>query len=210
MKKNTKIIIGIAVAIVVILIIIGCVYLFIYNNQGEKQSKVSKLYENLVNTDKYSFLMTIDDNNKMTYSKEGEQAYINTVYKGETSKFIVKDGNTYLIQDKNKAYYTYKNNETDLDKIELNIGYYTKIEYSTGREKVNNKNYYYEEYQGAEFYMKSIPDNVSNLKTRFYFEGDNLVYIKTIVNEDEEIAKVEINYEVEDGLFQIPSDYEER
>lgn len=57
--------------------------------------------------------------------------------------------------------------------------------------------------------------NTSNIKsdtkkTRFYFDGKDLKYIKTIAGNKEELLKVTISKDVDNKLFQIPSDYEEK
>ena len=46
-------------------------------------------------------------------------------------------------------------------------------------------------------------------KTRFYFDGDKLVYIKTIIGDKQEVLKVDLSYNVDSKLFEIPSDYQE-
>ncbi len=46
-------------------------------------------------------------------------------------------------------------------------------------------------------------------KTRLYFQGDKLVYIKTIAGDKQELLKVENTYKVDNQLFNIPSDYTE-
>ena len=47
------------------------------------------------------------------------------------------------------------------------------------------------------------------VKTRFYFDGDKLVYIKTIIGDKQELLKVDISDNVDNNLFEIPSDYKE-
>ena len=47
------------------------------------------------------------------------------------------------------------------------------------------------------------------VKTRFYFEGDKLAYIKTIIGGKQELLKVDISYNIDNKLFEIPSNYEE-
>ena len=49
-----------------------------------------------------------------------------------------------------------------------------------------------------------------NSKTRFYFNKENkLEYIKTIWNDKEELLKVDLTYEVEDTLFDIPENFKQ-
>ena len=56
-------------------------------------------------------------------------------------------------------------------------------------------------------------DNEENVKTRFYYDGENLVYIKNMIDQDgeklEELIQAECNYEVNEKLFEIPEDYAE-
>ena len=54
---------------------------------------------------------------------------------------------------------------------------------------------------------KALKDE-EKAKTRFYFEGDQLVYIKTIIEDEQELLKVDISNQVDEKLFEIPSDYE--
>ena len=52
-----------------------------------------------------------------------------------------------------------------------------------------------------------IPEE--NTNTRFYFDDDNLKYIKTIAGDKSEIISVNISYDVDDSVFDIPSDFQE-
>ena len=47
-------------------------------------------------------------------------------------------------------------------------------------------------------------------KTRFYFDGNNLAYIKTVLGNKEKTLKVEISENIDNNIFTIPSDYEEQ
>ena len=50
----------------------------------------------------------------------------------------------------------------------------------------------------------------NEVKTRFYFDkNDNLVYIKTINGDDNELLKISLTKDVDDAMFEIPSDYAE-
>lgn len=212
-KINKKIILISIIAIIVIAFIIGTpIFLSGNSNQSEvEENKTAKLYEVLKNKSTYSFTTTLDEDNKMYYAKGQKVAYIDTIYKGEESKFIVRDGNSYLINDEDECYYTYQNNELDLKKIEAQLENVNDLEYIVGKEKINNKQYRYEEYDmETEFLFKYFDNSeINDVKTRFYYEGDNLVYIKTIVGDYEELLKVDIVYNVDSKLFEIPSDYEE-
>ena len=52
--------------------------------------------------------------------------------------------------------------------------------------------------------------NEADIKTRFYFDKNgDLTYIKTIYGEEEELLKVSLEKNVDDSIFEIPSDYAE-
>lgn len=213
MDKKKKIIIISAIIIVVLALIIGIVYLFVTKKSGKNEiSKVQNLYETLKNKNSYAFETILDDNNKFYYAKLDDKAYTDTIYKGNESKYIIKDGNSYLLVDDMKAYYTYANNEIDLNKIEVELQNIKDQPYEKGKEKIDNKEYFYEEYKMAtELSMGIIPeDDNENIVTRFYFKGDKLEYIKTIKGEKQELLKVDILDNVNKDLFEIPSDYQSR
>ena len=53
-------------------------------------------------------------------------------------------------------------------------------------------------------------ENVSEeeINTRFYFDGDDLKYIKTIMGDTSELISVNVSYDVTDDIFEIPSDFQ--
>ena len=52
--------------------------------------------------------------------------------------------------------------------------------------------------------------NDEGVKTRLYFnKKSELVYVKTIYSEGSELLKVNISNEVDEALFEIPSNYAE-
>lgn len=217
MNKKKKIIL-IVVAIIVILVMVGIlIYEVGFSKKAEnnvsdgKESKVSVLYSELNSKQVYGFTTTLDEQNIVYYAKKDNMAYIKTTYQGKESKFIIKDGNSYLIVDDQKTYYTYQNNEVDLEKIVLQLEKAKNTEYVKGKETIENKQYEYEEYdENMEFLVNSVEQAEEQAaKTRFYFDGNKLVYIKTIIGDYEELLKVEISDNVDDSLFEIPSDYQE-
>ena len=204
-KQKKKILI---ILIVIILIIACCGGIALYMTQTDTKNEnyfgVQKLYEELKSKESYSFITTLDNNNKMYYAKQQNKAYIETIYDGSESKFIIKDGNSYLMMDDSKTYYTYKNNEIDLNKIESSLD-------EKGKEKIENKTYTYEEYNTVtKFVMMDNSENEGQeIKTKFYFDGNKLEYIKTIVGNKQELLKVDISDDVDNNLFEIPSEYKE-
>ncbi len=212
-NKRKKIIwISIVVAIIIVLIAGLTEYIFLKQKDEKDISRINQLYEILKTKTSYSFSAILDDNNSMFYAKEDNKAYMDTTYDGTESKFIIKDENTYLIMDDTKAFYTYQNNEIDLNKIEVELEQLKDLQCEKGKEKIENKTYYYEEYEVlTDLNMMDTSEIGENekVKTRFYFNDDKLVYIKTITENQQELLKVNISYDVDNQLFEIPSDYKE-
>lgn len=216
MNKTKKISL-IVVAIVLILAIIAGLVWWIgveKKQEGtveEKTSKIEKLHSKLIEKQTYGITTTLDNENAIYYAKKDNKAYNETTRNGKKSKFIVKDGNSYLVVDDQQAYYTYQNNETDLNKVISQLEEVKDKTYTEGKEKIEGKKYDYEEYEKVtEFLMKDINNiDEQKTKTRFYFDGDKLVYIKTIVGDYEETLKVDVSYEVDNKLFEIPSTYKQ-
>lgn len=226
MDKRKKAIIAV-IAIIVLLIILGIVWYFVFNNNTNKSnninsninnennsqtenSKISKLYENLQKTNVFSFEAVLDENNKMYYAKSNNMAYIENTKNGEKTKYLIKDGTTNLLVEDTKTYYTYANNQTNLNMVIRGLEKVKGLKYETGKEKIENKNYTYEEYAlltdfAIGDFTKTEEEN--NIKTRFYFKGDELVYIKTIQEDKQELLKINTSYDVKQDLFNIPEDY---
>lgn len=219
MDKKKKIILISVIAVIAIVAIIGiiCLCAGVFKNknvddQGNLISKLNALYLNLLDKGSYNVAMTVDDKNKTIYSKQEGKAYIDSIYNGIESKFIIKDGNSYLIMNDSKICYEYRNNQTDLNKIEDAIIEIKDLQYESGEEKIDNKKYKYEEYNALTSLtiMDTSGVEETEVKTRFYFDKNELVYIKTILPDKEELMKVEVSYDVNGDLFEIPSDYEIR
>lgn len=211
--KNKKILLISLIVIIVIVLIVGLAFYFVSKEKSDENLfRLNELYENLKTKTSYCFTTTLDDNNKMAYAKKDGKACVDTIYDGNESKFIIKDGNSYLIMEDRKIYYKYNNNEADLNKIELALEEIKDLEHTNGEEKINNKKYKYEEYNVlTEFAIQDTSEisNGEDIKTRFYFDKDKLIYIKTIIGEKEELLKVDISDSVDNNLFEIPSDYKE-
>lgn len=215
MSKKNKIILMIVGSIIILSMIMGIIW-WITSTASKtplegSTSKVKQLYSELAEKPSYRFKTTLDDKNEIFYAKKENKAYINTIYQGKKTKFIIKEGNTYFLVDDSKEYYTYHNNEIDLEKIVLQLETIKENQYIQGKEKIEGKEYQYEEYEAvAEFLMKEITTTEKETaKTRFYFIGNQLAYIKTMVGDYQETLKVEISNQVEDKWFEIPPEYKE-
>lgn len=215
MDKNKKIILISVIIIIILLIIGGIVWYFIANNRENssndtENSSISKLYGKLQENSAFSFESKLDDENHMYYAKFNDMAYLDITYNGKDNKYVMKNGNTYLLVDETKTYYTYANNQTNLNMVVTNIENIMNLEHQAGKEKINSENYIYEEYpELTDFAIGNFTGNSEEVKTRFYFDNDELVYIKTIEDDKQELLKVNISYDVDENLFQIPSDYKE-
>lgn len=216
MSKTKKIILIVIAIILILAIAIGLVWCIGFGNKEEgtteeKPSQIEKLYSILTEKETYSITTTLDNENTIYYAKKDNKAYNEVTHDGKKTKFMVKDGNSYLIVDDQQVYYTYENNEIDLNKIEAQLENVKDENYREGKEKIEGKKYYYEEYEKvADFLMKDVNStDEQKIKTRFYFDGDKLVYIKTMVEDYEETLKVDISYDVDSKLFEIPSGYKQ-
>ena len=221
MSKTKKIIL-IVVSVIVILAIIGLLlYFTVFTNKEEKNqtenieivqeegaSKLNSLYSALEQRKSFSYKSrTLDDKNEFYYAKKDDMAYTDSKSEDIESKYIIKDGNSYLLLDEQKMYYEYKNNEIDLNKITENLEQIKDGEYTEGTEEIEGKNYSYEEYEGITELLLGDFDEL-NGKTRFYFDdNNNLKYIKTIFDDKQELLEVEISINTNDAIFDIPSGY---
>lgn len=212
MNKNKKTILIVIAIIVGIAIIAGLIWWFGFGMNGNDEGdKTKKLYTELEGKQEYIFRTRLDEQNEVYYAKKDNVAYLNIIYQGKRSKYVIKDGNTYLLVDDEKVYYTYQNNETDLYKIEHQLSELKDKKYTQGKEKIEDKEYQYEEYEGVTgFVLRSVDtEEAQTAKTRFYYNGDKLVYIKTIIGAHQELLKVDMSYAVDNNLFEIPEEYKE-
>lgn len=215
MDKKKKVIL-ISVAIIILAIVVGTV-IFINsqksNNQNTEElqnTKTSQLYNKILEAKEIIVTQALDDNNKTTIAIKDDNGYKEVVSDGSVEKYIVKNGDTYYIDESNKKYYRYQSNDMILTEIKEQFEDLYEKPVTKGKEKVNGKTYNYEEITGYQDFLINEELSVNNLeyaKTRLYYDSENLVYIKTIVGENEEIIKVNISYNVNDDYFNIPEDY---
>lgn len=217
MKKEKLIpiiisIVSVVASIIVILII----------SSGDKTSKLSEVYEKMISNQTYVFTRyDFEEKNKLITYKKDDKTLIDMYNSGEHLSTLIVKGDTYLIFHDNKEYYVYQNNSLDEQILTDNLKKIIDLEYTTGKEKIYGKTYKYEEYMGvSDFLISSTRDmETDSIKTRFYFNGKDLVYLKTIYNnmnqetgkktQIEELQTVKVEYQVEDSIFEIPSDYAE-
>ena len=139
-------------------------------------------------------------------------ANVDTYSNGTHTTDIIKDNNTYLIMYSAQKYYTYENNATELNELPNELNEIVQSQEPTkGEEEINGKKYKYEEYKGVSYFLIDFENELSEeeTNTRFYFDGDNLKYIRTIMGEDSELIQVDASFTVNNSLFEIPDGFEE-
>lgn len=215
MSKSKKNIILIVIAIVILAIIIGLIVFSIKNKNTDNQENTltSKMYEKINNTNEITYTRTVDEKNKIIIMIKGSQAYKEITTNGKTKKYIVKNGDTYYLDDSEKNYYKYENNDEILTEIKQQFEEIDTANLKIDKENINGKQYKYEEipnFQGFLFDDELSVNNLEYAKTRLYYKNGELSYIKTIVGENQELIKIDISYgNVNDSYFNIPSDYTE-
>lgn len=214
MKKSKRI--PLFVVVLVIIVIIFCISK-LFGKKDEQAQKLSKIYEDLNSNQTYVFEIEQNSGNKMIMAKKGDKTIIDQYSKDSETKTeshtttLVKDNNTYLILHDRKEYYVYEQNNVEQNILTDGIKEVVDKDFTTGEEKVKGKKYSYEEYSGSTMFMitNTLELNEADIKTRFYFDKNgNLTYIKTIYGE-EELLKVNLEKDVDDSIFEIPSDYAE-
>ena len=214
--KKPMIIIGIIILVVVIIGVI--IFALSSKNKTNKTEQtesveIQKNYEKISNSKEMSFTTTLYENNRETIVIKDGQAYKETTRNGVTYKYIVKGNDTYFVDDSNKTYYTYKNNTEISTEIQQKLSKLKEMSSNTGKEKVNGKNYQYEEFEKYQDFLinnKIAVTDLTKAKTRIYYDNDKIVYIKTIAGDEEELLKVDISYgTVKNDYFNIPSEYKD-
>lgn len=208
MKKIKLVhLIGIILVIIAIVVIANKIF---KNNEDEQ--KLLKIYEDLNSIQTYSFEMEQSNDNKTIMAKKEDKTLIDQYSEDSHSTTLIKDNNTYLILHDREEYYVYENNNIEQNILTDGLKSVVDKVFITDSEKVKGKKYYYEEYNGSTMFMvsSSLDVDEADIKTRFYFDkNDNLVYIKTIYGGKQELLKINLQKEVEDKLFEIPSHYAE-
>lgn len=208
-NKRNVVIVGIILIIIIVAIL---AIIKIVNKNDEKEQKLLKIYNELEQSQTYLFEMSQSDNSKTIMTKKNNKTLIDQYSKDSHTTTLVKEDTTYLILHDRKEYYIYKQNNIEQNFLTDGIAEIVSRDFITGTEKVKGKKYDYEEYSGSTMFMMStsLAIEESEIKTRFYFDkDDNLVYVKTIYGDNQELLKINLQHEVEDSVFEIPSDYAE-
>ena len=211
--------------LVIIILIIAAVSISIIGviiNKQAKKSKLSNIYEKMIENKIYTFTRyDLEEKNKIITSRKKDKTLIDMYNSGEHLSTLILEGDTYLIFHENEEYFVYTNNNKDEELLTSELAEIAKLEYTVGKEKIYGKSYKYEEYKGVSNFLIYSENNmdIHTVKTRFYFKGKELVYLKTMyetVNQEtgerkqvEELQNIKVEYEVQDGIFNIPENYAE-
>ena len=208
-KKTIAIICGI-----IILLIIALILIF----KGESKDRVKNMLDKIKNSEKFTFTMeekTSDIDYRVSMAQRGEDVSIDMYSDEEHTTTLVLKNESYYIMHNDKEYYDYGDEKVDSDLVIGSLENISKNEYISGKETIFGTTYYYEEFnnEDMEFIIYANINESSAVKTRFYFKGNEICYIKNIINSEdgnqEELIKTSLAYKAEDKLFEIPEDYAE-
>lgn len=206
-RKIKKIVLTILAFISIIIIITQ-----ILGNKKDDKKRLASLHEELNLSQTYLFQWEQNDDSKTIMAKKGDKTIIDQYSKNSHSTTIVKDNNTYLVLHDREEYYVYEQNNVEQTILTDGIAEIIKKDFTTGSEKIKGQRYFYEEYSGSTMFMQASSLDISeeDIKTRFYFDNnDNLVYIRTIKGVNQELLEINIQKEIDDSMFEIPSNYAE-
>lgn len=180
------------------------------------------MYKKINNSQNYTITLKGREDDEYSYTisiaQRGTDISIDMISKSDDEEqhttTLLEDENVYTIMHNDKEYATMSSKDIEADILIPEMKDIDEKTYQKGKEKVNGKTYYYEEYKGISTFLMLIDaDNEENVKTRFYYDGDKLVYIKNMIDQDgeklEELIQAECSYEVNEKLFEIPEDYAE-
>ena len=170
MSKKSMILFSITL---VILIVIALVCIF----KKEKKDRVLNMYDKIRNSQNFTFSMEEQSDEldyKVVMAQRGTDVCIDMFSSDEHTTTLVYKNEAYFIMHDKKEYYNYEDEEIDSDIVLSGLHNMTKKEYISGREKVNEKSYYYEEFDNetTDFIIYANTNETSKIKTRFYFEND--------------------------------------
>ena len=208
MKKKKIIILLISILLIVGIVIITSKFF----DKDTNTQKLAELYEQLKSSNTYLFEMKQNDENITIIAQKDNKTIIDKYTDDEHETTLVKKDNTYLILHHREEYYVYPLNNVEQNFLTDSLKYVIDKPFTQGTEKIIGKSYYYEEYEGSTNFMitKTLNITEDNVKTRFYFDKDNnLAYIKTIAGTKQQLLKIKLQNEVENSVFEIPSNYAE-
>ena len=208
-KKTIAIICGIIILLVIALILIF---------KGESKDRVKNMLDKIKNSEKFTFTMeekTSDIDYKVSMAQRNKDISIDMYSDEEHTTTLVLENESYYIMHNDKEYYDFGDEKVDSDLVIGSLENISKNDYISGKEEIFGTTYYYEEFnnEDMDFLIYANINESSNVKTRFYFKGNDICYIKNYIqNEDseqEELIKTNLIFNIDEALFNIPDDYAE-
>lgn len=201
--------------IIVLLFVIALAFII----NGEKTSKVKNIYDKMKKNMNYTFSMeekSTEINYKVSMAQRGKDVSIDMNTDEEHTTILILENKSYYIMHNEKEYYDYGEEKIDSDLVLSGLNnILQKPPCVTGKEEIEGKSYYYEEYENEnmDFIIFANINESSNVRTRFYFNGNSICFIKNLIESEdgsqEELIRVVLKYEADDSLFIIPEDYAE-
>ena len=201
--------------IIFVLLILALILAVIFAIFSNKKDLSKKMYKDICEKANYTFSMEViasDLKNKLTISKKENSICIDSISGDEHTSTLVYEQESFYINHNQEEYFVYEISQVDADILRNDLKEIEKQEYKTGSEKIENKTYYYEEFEGIDTFILSSNYNADEheLKTRFYFEKNKIAYIKTIIGSTEqELLKIDFSDNIDESLFEIPANYAE-
>lgn len=208
---NKKVISKVIFIVLIVILVISII--FAISNNKKDLSKA--MYKKICEKSSYTFSMEEISSQveyKLTVSRKEGSICIDSLSQDDHTSTLVKEQESFYINHNTKEYFLYDISQIDADILKNDLKDIENQKYKTGHEKIENKNYYYEEYEGIGAFVLLSDYNIeeSSVKTRFYFEKDKIKYIKTVMdNAGEELLKIDFLDDIDETLFQIPEDYAE-
>ncbi len=199
---------------ILILLIIALICIF----KGEPKDRVRNMYEKISKSPNFTFSMeetTTEINYRVAMAQRGTDVSIDMYSGDEHNTTLVLENESYYIMHNDKEYYNFGDEKVESDIIISSLKNISKDVYVSGKEEINGNTYYYEEFNNEDndFIIFANINESSNVKTRFYFKGNDICYIKNYIqNEDseqEELIKTNLIFNIDEALFNIPDDYAE-
>jgi len=169
------------------------------NNSQGKMGKKTEAFFNMFNNGTYHMKAKMDTASGVMemeiYTKNGMSASLINA-EGESIRVIVKDNKSYMIVDSEKMIMVSDVTEDESSGV-LNTAGMNYI--GSGEAMFGGKNRYYEEYAGDD-----------GEKIQFFLDGNTLVGIRSLnAGETGDMEILELNKNVPDNVFDIPSDYQQ-
>ena len=220
MKKVLKITLIMVLVLSMVLVITGCgkkeeenkpeaVANSVNTNENTEPVSKSKTY-NTFSKMKNDYVISLEgkedmgegeENVVMTMAVKGSNIALDMKSDSQHAAVVYKDNTTYIISHNEKMYMKQEGkDEESFEEMSLfkedELEEMKDKDFTTGKETIEGTEYEYEEYN---------EDGV----TRYYFSGNELRYMKNINNGEEQLLKINnISSQVDDSLFEIPSDYQ--